>query len=97
MNEHQKTIRSLLERDRELRTTIDRLAYRYKKRKEFETNALSHLRGRLTSLVWTIQLLRDNAKHEDPGARVRLEVATRAARDARALIEDLIRTLEDPA
>lgn len=97
MDEYQKTIHSLKERDQKLREAIDQLAYQHKKKNEFTQKSLQRIRVRLASLKWTIQIFHNNAELEDPEERKQLDAIMRASADLLRLAEDLIRTLDDPA
>ncbi len=96
MDEYQKTIRELLERDREFRSAIEALRYQHKKKNEFTKKSLSHIRVRLATLKWAIQIFHNNAELEDPENRGELDAIMHAADAALKLSEDLIRTLDDP-
>ena len=95
MNEHEKTIKALMGRDAQLRSAIDQLTYQQKKKNEFTQKSMQHIRVRLTSLKWAIQLFYHNSDVKDSESREQLATIARASSDVVKLVEDLIRTLDD--
>ncbi|MBI1961125.1 MAG: hypothetical protein HYS45_00300 [Parcubacteria group bacterium] len=96
MDQYQKTIRELLERDRELRAALEALRYQHKKKNEFTKKSLQRIRVRLATLKWAIQIFHNNTELSDPENRGELDAIMHAAADALKLAEDLFRTLDDP-
>ncbi|OJI06411.1 hypothetical protein BK004_03650 [bacterium CG10_46_32] len=97
MDERDKTIQSLKERDKKLRESIEQLTYRHEKKLSHAKSGLHDIRVKLTALKWTVQLLSDNLDADNAEHKNQLAAAKHATADLVRMVEDLGRTLEDPA
>lgn len=97
MDDKDKTIQSLKERDKKLREAIEQLEYQYKKKREHATSGLHDIRVKLTHLKWAAHLLADNSETKNQERKEQLAAVKSSTAEALRMVEDLMRTLDDPA
>jgi len=97
MDERDTTIQHLKNRDQKLRDALEQLTFRHAKKNEHAHKGLHNIRVKLTSLKWTTQLLSDNADMQNDDKQVQLNAIVHSTAELVRMVEDLKRTLEDPA
>lgn len=96
MDERDKTIEHLKKRDKKLREAIEQLKFQNKNKREHTQKSLHEIRVNLTSLKWTVHLLSDNIDPRGDERKEHLDAVKQRTAEALRMVEDLIRTLEDP-